>query len=68
MMDSQIDIFRTEADGNYLWRGTAASFEEAAQRVRELAKAVPGDYLVVNLQTGEKVTIDPDHQQPASGW
>jgi hypothetical protein len=60
MMDSQIDIFCTESDGSYLWRGTASSFEEAAERVREIAKTAPGDYLAVNLQSGEKVKIDPN--------
>jgi hypothetical protein len=60
MMDSQIDIFCTESDGSYLWRGTASSFEEATERVRKLAKTAPGDYLAVNLQSGEKVRIDPN--------
>lgn len=57
-MDSPIDIFCTEPDGSYLWRGTASSFEEATERVRELARSAPGDYLAVNLQSGEKVKID----------
>jgi hypothetical protein len=58
-MDS-IDIFRAESDGNVLWRGTASNLEEATERVRELAKTSPGDYLAVNLQSGEKVKIDPN--------
>jgi hypothetical protein len=58
-MDS-IDIFRSEADGNVLWRGTASSLEEATGRVREMNKSAPGDYLAVNLQSGEKVKIDPN--------
>jgi hypothetical protein len=58
-MDS-IDIFRSEADGNVLWRGTASSLEEATERVREMNKSAPGDYLAVNLQSGEKVKIDPN--------
>ncbi len=58
-MDS-IDIFRTESDGNVLWRGTASHLEEATERVRELHKTTPGDYLAVNLQSGEKVKIDPN--------
>ena len=60
MMDSNIDIFCMESDGGYLWRGTAASFEEATERVRELTKTAPGDYLAVNLQSGEKIKIDPN--------
>lgn len=56
-MDS-IDVFRTEPDGNVLWRGTASSLEEATARVRELAKTTPGEYLAVNLKSGEKVKIE----------
>jgi hypothetical protein len=66
MTDSQIDIFCTESDGSYLWRGTASSLEEATERVRELAKSAPGDYLAVNLQSGEKIKIDPNSPRPAA--
>jgi hypothetical protein len=58
-MDS-IDIFRSESDGNVVWRGTASTMEEATERVRELVKTAPGEYLAVNLQSGEKVKIDPN--------
>jgi hypothetical protein len=59
MMGSQIDIFCTESDGSFLWRGTASSFEEATELVRELSTKAPGSYLAVNLLSGEKVKIDP---------
>jgi hypothetical protein len=60
MTDAPIDIFCVESDGGFLWRGTASSFEEATERVRELTKTSPGDYLAVNLQSGEKVKVDPN--------
>jgi len=59
-MTESIDIFRQESDGNVLWRGTASNLAEAAERVRELCKTSPGDYLAVNLQSGEKIKIDPN--------
>jgi hypothetical protein len=58
-MTSAIDIFCTESDGSYLWRGTASSFAEATERIRELSKNAPGSYLAVNLLSGEKIEIEP---------
>jgi hypothetical protein len=63
MVDSKIDIFSTESDGNYLWRGTATSFQDATEVVRELAKSAPGTYLAVDLKSGEKVRIDPTNER-----
>jgi hypothetical protein len=57
-MESPIDIFfRTETDGQMIWRGAAASLEEAKARVQELAKSCPGDYMIVNLRSDLKITI-----------
>jgi hypothetical protein len=55
-----IDIFHSESDGSVVWRGTASTMEEATERVRELVKTAPGEYLAVNLQSGEKVKINPN--------
>ena len=37
-MDSPFDIFRVEDGGSLLWRGSAASVDEAKARVLELAR------------------------------
>jgi hypothetical protein len=56
-MESTFDIFRTETDGQMIWRGAAASLEEAKARVQEFAKSCPDDYMIVNLLSGLRITI-----------
>jgi hypothetical protein len=50
------DIFQVEAEG-VVWRGAAATFEEASRRIQELASASPADYIVWNRKTGDKRTV-----------
>jgi len=57
-MTQRFDIFRQEPNGQILWRGTAASIEEARSAVARLGAAVPACYLIVDLQTRTQVTID----------
>ncbi|HXA76720.1 MAG TPA: hypothetical protein VNV41_06265 [Candidatus Acidoferrales bacterium] len=56
-MESTFDIFRTETDGQMMWRGAAPSLEEAKARVQEFAKSGPGDYMIVNLRSGLRINI-----------
>jgi len=51
------DIFQNEADGSVLWRGTAATLEEAKARVQELTASTPGLYIILSRQTGSKLII-----------
>jgi hypothetical protein len=51
------DIFQNEADGSVLWRGTAASLEEAKARVQELTESTPGRYIILSRQTGSKLIV-----------
>jgi hypothetical protein len=48
------DIFQTETDGNVVWQGTAASTEEATALVLQFARNSPGDYIILDLQTGTR--------------
>lgn len=57
-MTQRFDIFRKEPNGEILWRGTAASLEEARSAVARLGATVPACYLVVDQQTRTQVTID----------
>jgi hypothetical protein len=56
-MESPFDIFRVEDGGSLLWKGSAASMDEAKARVREFAQSWPAEYLVINLQSGLKLSI-----------
>jgi len=51
------DIFRAEDEGNLLWRGTAASIDEAKALVHEWAKLTPGEYVIVSLATGSRLVL-----------
>jgi hypothetical protein len=48
-----LDIFRLESCG-VLWLASATSLESAQARALELAVRSPGDYLVLDLETGNK--------------
>jgi hypothetical protein len=61
------DIFQVQAEG-VVWRGAAATFEDANKRIQELALASPADYIVWNRHTGHKHTVKsgglPEVQEP----
>jgi len=48
-----LDIFRLESCG-VLWLGSVATLERAKARAQELAVGSPGDYLILDLETGNK--------------
>jgi hypothetical protein len=49
------DIFQVEAE-SVVWRGAAATLEDANRRIQELASS-PADYIVWNRHTGDKLTV-----------
>ena len=55
-----LEIFKTEPDGGVLWRGAARDFESAKASVKKLALSSPGEYLVLDQHTGQRVLITPD--------
>jgi len=64
-MTQKLDVFRLEASG-VLWLGSAADFECAKARVQELAASSPGEYLVLDQETGDKHIIKLDGVGPSS--
>jgi hypothetical protein len=59
---SQFDVFQQEAAGSVVWRGTAASLEEANRLVLTLGAKAPATYLVVNLTQGTRIAVESDGQ------
>jgi hypothetical protein len=57
MATPSFDIFQNEPDGSVLWRGAAATLEEAKTRVQELTASTPGLYIILSRQTGSKLII-----------
>jgi hypothetical protein len=58
IMTAFFDIFQAEATGEVLWLGTAVTLEDAKTRAQEFALNSPGEYLVLNQKTGDKLLID----------
>jgi hypothetical protein len=52
-----IDIFKTDSDGNLLWRGAAETLIAAKAFINELADSTPGEYLVLDQRTGQRVRV-----------
>lgn len=52
------DVFQKEPSGSVLWRGAAATLEEATARVRKFAINAPGEYVILNVRTGNKLVIN----------
>ena len=55
-MTKMLDLFRLE-NGGVLWLGSAENLACAKARLEELAAHSPGEYLVVNLETGHRHVI-----------
>ena len=54
------DVFSTQRKGNsstelLLWQDTAESLEAAQLKIKSLP---PGDYVILNQQTGERTVIE----------
>jgi hypothetical protein len=52
-----LDIFKTDSDGNVLWRGAVETFEAAKACIKKLAVSSPGEYHVLNQKTGDRVHV-----------
>jgi hypothetical protein len=66
-MTAPFDIFQAETSGDVLWLESAVTLEEAHARVQELAAHSPGEYLLLNQKTGDKIVIKPGGTGEASG-
>jgi|GraSoiStandDraft_55_1057291.scaffolds.fasta_scaffold591880_2 hypothetical protein len=64
-MTDSVDIFRLEASG-VLWLESAGNLECAQVRVQELAASSPGQYVVLDHETGKKHVINLDGMQGRS--
>jgi hypothetical protein len=56
-----LDIFRIQVGGGVRWIGSAENLEAAKVLIKAESAKEPGDFLVVNLETGDKMEIKADH-------
>jgi hypothetical protein len=59
-----LDIFIKTEDGTYVWKATADSFELAKSKVEELAATSPGEYMIFNQSTGNKIVVKDGLPEP----
>ena len=61
-MLAPLDIFIKAQDGTYVWKAAVDSFELAKSKVEELAAIAPGEYMIFDQDTGEKLVVKfPTH-------
>ena len=59
MKTPAFDIFQVQ-DSGVLWVGSALTLDEAQEHVRQLAELAPGEYLLLNQNTGNRLVIKVD--------
>jgi hypothetical protein len=64
------DVFQKEANGSVLWRAAARTMEEATAHVRKIAMTAPGEYVILDMRTGNKMVINSGGASgtAADGW
>jgi len=56
-MAPSLDILRIDPNGRVLWCGAVESFVAAKARIEKLALCLPGEYLIVDQDTGDRVLV-----------
>jgi hypothetical protein len=51
-------IYKVQSDGDLHFIDAVQSFDDAAARVRELGDSWPGEYIIDNEETGERVFVN----------
>jgi len=64
MIHQTLDIFRVDTLG-VRWLDSASTVEGAQLRIRQLGGKIPGEYLVLNQVTGNRLVIKTDQTNNA---
>jgi len=52
-----LDIFKIDPGSGVIWRGAVASFVAAKARIQMLALSSPGEYIILDQDTGQRVLV-----------
>ena len=66
MTTIQFDIFQKEESGSVLWRAAARTMEEATAHVQKFAMSAPGEYVILDVRTGNKLVINSGDSNTAA--
>ena len=56
-MHALFDIYRVDVDGSAEWLDSVESYSVALLKIELIAVKAPGDYAIVNRQTGERTVL-----------
>jgi len=62
-MHALFDIYMVDVDGSVEWLGSVLSYSVALLKIELTAVEVPGDYVIVNRQTGDRTELSVDRRQ-----
>jgi len=65
-MIHSFDIFKLQPGGRVRWQGTQESFLAAKKHIQKIILSSPGQYIILNQTTGEKVVLDSSGQESKS--
>ena len=56
-MHALFDIYKVDPRGSAMWMGSAQSYSVALFEIKLTAAKAPGDYTIVNRQTGDRTAL-----------
>jgi len=56
-LERPLDVFRIQVEGGVRWIGSVENMEAANALIKTESEKQPGDFLVVNLETGHRMEI-----------
>jgi hypothetical protein len=56
-MIHSFDIFKIQPSGQVSWQGTQESFLTAEKHIQKIILSSPGQYIILNQITGDKVVL-----------
>ena len=59
-MPRSLDVLRIQPEGGVRWVGSVENMEEAKLLIKTASARETGDFLVVNIETGDKIEIRAD--------
>jgi len=62
-MHALFDIYMVDVDGSVEWLGSVLSYSLALLKIELTAVEAPGDYVIVNRQSGDRTELSVDRRQ-----
>ena len=59
-MHARFDIYEVDPDGSVEWLASVQSYSVALLKIELTAVEAPGDYVIVNRQTGDRTELSLD--------